>query len=84
MEWFGWMWNDMPTRVAVTGLVVYAAVMAALVWRASHHYVRSAATNWRWTTWEKALDAESPAYGRQPARQFSGEGADQLGWQEGT
>ncbi len=58
MEWFGWIWNDLPTQVAVVGSVVYAAVMPALAWWTSRHYVRSAATNWRWTSWEKAVNAE--------------------------
>jgi hypothetical protein len=53
-----WMWNDLPTRVAVAGSVVYAVVMLALVWWASRHYVRSAATGWRWTTWDTAEEAE--------------------------
>ena len=32
MTSFGWIWNDLPTRVAVVRVVVYAAVMVALVW----------------------------------------------------
>jgi hypothetical protein len=54
----GWMWNDLPMRLAVAGVVVYMAVMLALVWWASYHYVSSAATSWRWTTWEKAARVE--------------------------
>jgi hypothetical protein len=47
---------------------------------AGRHYVRSAATNWRWTSWEKALDSERGAASRtRPAslterRQTSGPG----------
>ncbi len=84
MTSLGWIWNDLPTRVAVVGVVVYAAVILALVWWTSHHYVRSAATNWRWTSWAKAVDAEGGASSRQSARQFKGETADELGWQEVT
>jgi hypothetical protein len=84
VEWFGWIWNDLPTRVALVGSVVYAAAMPALVWWTSRHYVRSAATNWRWTSWEKAVDAEGGAASRQPARQSNGEAADERAWQEVT
>jgi hypothetical protein len=58
VDWPDWIWNDLSTRVAVAGLIVYVTVSGALVWWVSHHYVRSAATGWRWTTWDKVEDAE--------------------------
>jgi hypothetical protein len=82
VDWLGWMWSDMPTRVAVVGVVVYAAVILALVLWAGHHYVRSLATSWRWTTWDKAAEAE-----RRQVDEGDGtasEAADRLDWQEAT
>lgn len=82
MDWLGWMWNDLPTRVAVVGLVVYAAVMLALVWWTSHHYVRSAATRWRWTTWDKAGEAERTNALEERAPETPGEVVDQVDWRQ--
>ena len=80
MDWLGWMRNDLSTHVAVAGVVVYGAVMLALVWWASHHYVRSAASGWRWTTWDAAVERERRSAREVRPAESVEEPAGQLGW----
>ncbi len=82
MDWLGWMRNDLSTQVAVVGVVVYGVVMLALVWWASHRYVRSAATSWRWTTWDGAVEAERSGAPKGLPAESVGQAAEQLGRQE--
>ena len=44
----------------------------------SHHYVRSVATNWRWTTWDKAGQAQRTNALEELARESVGEVGDQV------
>jgi hypothetical protein len=74
VKWFDWAGNDLATRVAIAGLVVGVAVTAGLVRWASRHYVRSAATSWRRTTWEKAMEADCAGRREQEAA-YEGEPA---------
>jgi hypothetical protein len=54
VDWLGSLWGDLPTRVATAGLAVFLAVSGGLLRWISQHYLRSAATGWGLTTWEKA------------------------------
>ncbi len=58
MDWLAWAWNDVPTRLAVVALVVYPAISVGVLRWISRHYVGTAATGWRLTTWAGAHEAE--------------------------
>lgn len=58
MHGLGWMWNELPTRLTVIGLVFYPAVSMGLLRWISRHYVRSPATSWQLTDWAGATENE--------------------------
>jgi hypothetical protein len=51
--------DDVPSRLALEGLVGFLGASAGLVWWASQHYAARPANGWQLTTWESAKEAES-------------------------
>ena len=54
-----WLLSDPATDIATVAFVVLVVVAVAVCRHASQHYVASAATGWRYTTWERMKAAEA-------------------------
>jgi hypothetical protein len=68
--------DEVPNRLALAGLAGCLGASAALAWWASQHYVAGLGTGWRWTTWERAMEAE-----RRGARsRQEGTATRRMGW----
>jgi hypothetical protein len=75
---------DVPTRLALAGLACSLGGSAALLCWASQHYVAGRVTGWRWTTWEKVMEAEPQAGRREWDQEGDNAAADDLHSQEMT